>query len=127
MPDQPSGSTAPDSTPDGPGSPPASLRTLRFPGVWVATTTPFGDDGVLDLDAYGANCTALLDGQVSGLVPGGSLGEYETMTDHERRALLQTAVDIAGDRRESFPASRASRPPRRCAGPRSRPRSGARA
>lgn len=71
----------------------------HFPGVYVATTTPFrGADHALDLDAYAAHCGWLIDGGVQGLVPAGSLGEYESLDPDERRALVEAAVTAADGR-----------------------------
>lgn len=71
----------------------------NFPGVYVATTTPFrGADHALDLDAYAAHCAWLIDGGVQGLVPAGSLGEYESLDPDERRALVEAAIAAADGR-----------------------------
>ena len=74
-----------------------------FPGVYVATTTPFRTDGSVDLDRYREHCTWLLDHGISGLVPCGSLGEYESLTDDERHALVETAVEVARGRAKVTP------------------------
>lgn len=67
-----------------------------FPGVYVATTTPFrADDGAVDLDAYAAHCAWLVAEGADGLVPCGSLGEYEVLSPDERRAVVETAVRAA--------------------------------
>ena len=70
----------------------------HFPGVYVATTTAFGEDGSLDLDTYRAHCSWLFDHGIAGIVANGSLGEYESLSDDERRAMAETAVEVAAGR-----------------------------
>lgn len=70
----------------------------HFPGVYVATTTAFAEDGSLDLDTYRAHCTWLFDNRIAGIVANGSLGEYESLTDDERRAVAEAAVEVAAGR-----------------------------
>lgn len=79
------------------------MDVLRFPGVYVAMTTPFRDDGALDLDAFASQCARLADGGVHGLVPCGSLGEYEALTDDERASVVKTAMDAVSGRVEVVP------------------------
>lgn len=73
---------------------------VRFAGVYTATTTPFGEDGQLDLDSYRAHCAWQADAGVAGIVPNGSLGEYENLDDNERAALVVAACDTIGGRAE---------------------------
>lgn len=75
----------------------------KFAGVYVASTTPFGADGALDLDRFADHCAWLVDEGVAGIIPNGSLGEYETLTDQERAAVLQTAFDSVGARTDVVP------------------------
>ena len=70
---------------------------MRFPGVYAATTTPFRPDGEIDLDAFSAHCRWLVESGVAGVVPNGSLGEYETMSEAERAAVVKAAVEGIGD------------------------------
>lgn len=70
----------------------------RFPGVYAATTTPFSVDGLMDTDAYGKHCAWLIDEGVAGLIPNGSLGEYESLSETERAGLVVTAIAAAAGR-----------------------------
>src|SRR5215470_5526432 len=70
----------------------------RFSGVFAATTTPFEPGGGLAADRYAEHCAWLVDAGVRGIVPNGSLGEYETLTEAERRELVTTAVAAVGGR-----------------------------
>jgi 1-pyrroline-4-hydroxy-2-carboxylate deaminase len=76
---------------------------VRFPGIHVATTTPFTDDLELALDRYRAHCAWLVDEGVDGLIPVGSLGEYESLTPDERYAVVTTAVEAAAGRATVVP------------------------
>ncbi|GAA3049749.1 dihydrodipicolinate synthase family protein [Streptomyces roseofulvus] len=72
-------------------------RTRPWHGIMVATTLPLREDLSVDLDAYAAHVRWLLDNGCDGVVPNGSLGEYQTLTDAERAAVVRTAVEAAGD------------------------------
>jgi 1-pyrroline-4-hydroxy-2-carboxylate deaminase len=63
----------------------------RFTGVYAATTTPFRD-GQVEVGEFAAHCAWLIDAGVAGLIPNGSLGEYEVLSDSERAELVQMAV-----------------------------------
>ena len=72
-------------------------------GVLVATALPLrpiGPDGSLaaDLDAYAEHVRWLADNGCDGVVPNGSLGEYQTLTADERAAVVRTAVEAADGR-----------------------------
>ena len=70
-----------------------------FHGVLPALITPFTDDGdALDADALGANVERLIGAGVGGLVPGGSTGEFTTLTNAERRQLVEVTVEAAAGR-----------------------------
>jgi dihydrodipicolinate synthase/N-acetylneuraminate lyase len=70
----------------------------HFAGVHVATTTPFTADGAVDLDVYREHCRWLVEHGIAGIVPGGSLGEYESLTSDERRSLVEAAVEAVDGR-----------------------------
>lgn len=71
----------------------------EFHGVLPALITPFTDDGgALDTDALAANVERLIGAGVGGLVPGGSTGEFTTLTGAERRALIEATVAAAAGR-----------------------------
>ncbi|MDQ3880817.1 MAG: dihydrodipicolinate synthase family protein [Chloroflexota bacterium] len=74
-----------------------------FGGVLVATSVPFRVDLSLDLDLYAAHCRWLVDNGADGLIPNGSLGEYQALTDDERAAVVRTAVDAARGRAKVVP------------------------
>ncbi|MET7873710.1 dihydrodipicolinate synthase family protein [Streptomyces cyaneofuscatus] len=72
-------------------------RTHPWHGVMVATTLPFREDLSVDHDAFADHVRSLIDAGCDGVVPNGSLGEYQTLTDDERRRVVETAVEAAGD------------------------------
>jgi 4-hydroxy-tetrahydrodipicolinate synthase len=70
-----------------------------FHGVLPALVTPFTDDGsAIDTDALAAIVDRLVGAGVGGLVPGGSTGEFTTLTNAERRQLIETTIAAAAGR-----------------------------
>jgi dihydrodipicolinate synthase/N-acetylneuraminate lyase len=70
---------------------------MRFEGIIPAVTTPFGADGEIDRSALDANLAALLDAGVHGLVANGTMGEAGSLSNAERRTVVDAAVAAAGD------------------------------
>lgn len=66
-------------------------------GVLVATALPFRDDLSVDLERYAAHVRWLAANGVHGVVPNGSLGEYQVLTPQERAAVVCAAVEAAPD------------------------------
>ena len=79
------------------------LKQPRFPGVYVAATTLFQVDGAVDFDACQAHLARLAEGGVTGVIPCGSLGEYEALTDDERAGVVKSAMDSVGKLVEVVP------------------------
>jgi 4-hydroxy-tetrahydrodipicolinate synthase len=70
-----------------------------FHGVLPALITPFTDDGdAIDTHALTAIVDRLVRAGVGGLVPGGSTGEFTTLTNAERRRLVEATVEAAEGR-----------------------------
>jgi 4-hydroxy-tetrahydrodipicolinate synthase len=70
-----------------------------FHGVLPALITPFTEDGsAIDTQALAANVERLVAAGVGGLVPGGSTGEFTTLSHAERRQLTEATVDAAAGR-----------------------------
>ncbi len=79
-----------------------TTRSRPWHGVHVATALPLrpvGADGALapDFDAYAEHVAWLAANGCDGVVPNGSLGEYQTLTPDERAAVVRTAVAAAPD------------------------------
>src|ERR671914_1660790 len=71
----------------------------QFHGVLPALITPFSEDGsAIDTGALTAIVDRLVGAGVGGLVPGGSTGEFTTLTNAERRQLVEGTVEAAGGR-----------------------------
>ncbi|MEU3985204.1 dihydrodipicolinate synthase family protein [Streptomyces sp. NPDC026672] len=68
-------------------------------GVLVATALPLRDDLTVDFDRYAEHCAWLVANGCDGVVPNGSLGEYQTLTPEERARVVETAVAAVGGAR----------------------------
>jgi 4-hydroxy-tetrahydrodipicolinate synthase len=66
--------------------------------VLTAIATPFKRDGAVDLQAFRALASHLVDNGSDGLVVTGTTGESPTLSDDERFALYEAAVEEVGDR-----------------------------
>jgi 1-pyrroline-4-hydroxy-2-carboxylate deaminase len=64
-------------------------------GVLVATALPMDERLDVDLDRYAAHVRWLAEEGCDGVTPNGSLGEYQTLTVDERRAVVRAAVAAA--------------------------------
>lgn len=77
--------------------------TAGLGGVVVATALPYYEKAsapaglAVDLDRYAEHCRWLVDSGCRGVGPNGSLGEYSSLTDEERRAVARTAIEAVGD------------------------------
>ncbi len=70
-----------------------------FHGVLPALITPFTEDGnAIDTGALTAIVDRLIGAGVAGLVPGGSTGEFTTLTNAERRQLVEITLEAAAGR-----------------------------
>ncbi|MET1072794.1 MAG: dihydrodipicolinate synthase family protein [Umezawaea sp.] len=76
--------------------------TERLDGVIVATALPYTEDPSApaglrpDLDRYAEHCRWVVDNGCRGVGPNGSLGEYSSLTDAERREVARTAIAAVG-------------------------------
>jgi 1-pyrroline-4-hydroxy-2-carboxylate deaminase len=77
--------------------------TDKLDGVIVAAALPYAEDATApaglrpDLDRYAEHCRWLIDNGCRGIGPNGSLGEYSSLTDDERRAVAKAAIDAVGN------------------------------
>ena len=67
---------------------------LQWKGVMPAVTTKFTKDDKLDLNTFEVNIKAQLEAGVHGIILGGTLGEASTLTDDEKRILIEKTVEI---------------------------------
>jgi 4-hydroxy-tetrahydrodipicolinate synthase len=66
--------------------------------ILTAIVTPFKEDGSLDLPRFRSLASHLVENGSDGLVVTGTTGEAPTLSDDERFALYEAAVDEVGDR-----------------------------
>ena len=71
----------------------------EFHGVLPALITPFTEDGgAVDAVALAEHVERLVAAGVGGLVPGGSTGEFTTLSNAERREVTEVTIEAAGGR-----------------------------
>jgi 4-hydroxy-tetrahydrodipicolinate synthase len=66
--------------------------------ILTAIVTPFAPDGSVDIERFRALASHLVENGSDGLVVTGTTGESPTLSDDERFALYEAAVDEVGDR-----------------------------
>lgn len=71
--------------------------TAPWHGVLVASALPLRDELSVDLDRYAEHVRWLAENGCHGVVPNGSLGEYQVLTPEERASVVATAVSAAPD------------------------------
>ncbi len=67
---------------------------VNWAGVMPAVTTKFTAQDELDLQMFKVNINAQLKAGVTGIILGGTLGEASTLTDDEKRILVEETVRI---------------------------------
>ncbi|QOC92014.1 dihydrodipicolinate synthase family protein [Micromonospora craniellae] len=72
-----------------------AARLRPWHGVLVATTVPLDAQLAVDFDRYAEHVRWLAEEGCDGVTPNGSLGEYQTLTDAERSALVRVAVEAS--------------------------------
>jgi len=68
---------------------------MSFGGILPALITPFTENSDVDTEALAANVAHLAEHGVSGFVPTGTMGEASSLSDDERRLVLETVVAAA--------------------------------
>ncbi|MFI1379477.1 dihydrodipicolinate synthase family protein [Embleya sp. NPDC020886] len=78
----------------------ATDRTARpWRGLMVATPLPLHADLSIDYDGFAEHVRGLVEAGCDGVVPNGSLGEYQVLTAEERARVVRVAVEaVGGDR-----------------------------
>lgn len=72
------------------------MKEVIWKGIFPALITPFTPGDKPDLGLFEKSLEAQLSAGVHGIVLGGSLGEASTLEDHEKEALVRTAVKKIG-------------------------------
>ena len=68
------------------------VMTNPWNGVLTATATPFKADLSIDYDKYAEHVAWLAANGTHGVIPNGSLGEYQVLTAEERAKMVEAAV-----------------------------------
>lgn len=63
-----------------------------FEGLWTAVVTPFDERGEIDWPAFDRLIERQIDARVTGVVPCGTTGESPTLSDSERRAVIDRTI-----------------------------------
>src|SRR5207237_8872049 len=72
--------------------------SMQWQGVIPAMTTAFREDLSVDEDFIARHAAWMVDSGCTGIVALGSLGEGATLTEAEKRGILQTCVNAVGSR-----------------------------
>lgn len=67
---------------------------VQWKGIMPAVTTKFTEADTLDLKMFEVNINAQVHAGVTGIILGGTLGEASTLSDDEKRMLIETTVSI---------------------------------
>ncbi|MGF1560504.1 MAG: dihydrodipicolinate synthase family protein [Flavobacteriaceae bacterium] len=67
---------------------------IEWKGVMPAVTTKFTANDELDMKMFELNIAAQLEAGVNGIILGGTLGEASTLTDAEKRTLIEETVSM---------------------------------
>jgi 1-pyrroline-4-hydroxy-2-carboxylate deaminase len=70
----------------------------RWQGVFPAVTTQLFEDQSIDWKAQATHLEVLIDSGIHGLILCGSLGENQTLTPDEKRAVVKHAMEVAAGR-----------------------------
>ena len=72
-----------------------AMSAKPWQGILTATATPFRADLSIDFDRYGEHVAWLASFGHLGVIPNGSLGEYQVLTREERMKMVATAIEAA--------------------------------
>lgn len=67
---------------------------MNWAGVMPAVTTKFTKDDTLDLEMFSVNINAQVEAGVHAVILGGTLGEASTLTNDEKKVLVEHTVDL---------------------------------
>jgi 4-hydroxy-tetrahydrodipicolinate synthase len=71
---------------------------VDWKGVYPAVTTKFTDDDRLDIPAIEKNIEAQIDAGVHGIVLGGTLGEASSLSNDEKKEIVQITIGVSKGR-----------------------------
>jgi 4-hydroxy-tetrahydrodipicolinate synthase len=76
----------------------AVVDAFRPSGMYAPIVTPFGADEALDEERLASHIEFVLDNGVAGVVPIGGCGEYVNLLPHERKRVVELAVQFVAGR-----------------------------
>jgi len=71
-----------------------NIMKIEWKGVMPAVTTKFTEQDKLDLHFFEINIKAQLEAGVNGIILGGTLGEASTLTNDEKKILVEKTVEL---------------------------------
>lgn len=71
---------------------------VRIKGVWALPATSFTDEYQFDEKSYRNNIDYYIRSGVHGIIVNGSIGEFPSLSDSERKQILEVAIDQADGR-----------------------------
>lgn len=71
---------------------------MNFDGLWTPIVTPFDSDGRMDIAALEPLIDNLVQHEVSGVIVGGTTGEYYALSNADRKALFQAIAKLTRGR-----------------------------
>lgn len=75
------------------------MSDVPFHGILAAVITPFTSDGsAVDADGVRRQTEHIIGGGIHGLVPGGSTGEFTTLSTAERKQVTELYLESAAGR-----------------------------
>lgn len=74
------------------------MNITKLKGTGIALVTPFHKDGNIDFKSFKVLINKCIDGKVEYLVPLGTTGESVTLTNNEKRAVIDFVVEIVDNR-----------------------------
>jgi len=74
------------------------MMHIDWSGVMPAITTKFTAEDTLDMQMFETNINAQLAAGVHGIILGGTLGEASTLSDDEKRILIEETVGLVANK-----------------------------
>lgn len=71
---------------------------MNFDGIWTPVVTPFNNQGSIEFDALTPVINNLVDSCVTGIIVGGTTGEYYALSNEDRKKLFTVIAEQAKGR-----------------------------
>ena len=70
----------------------------KIEGVYCVLLTPFKEDWSLYEDRLRSHIDRVIEGEVDGVIPSGSTGEFASLTEDERRRVIEVTINQVNGR-----------------------------